>query len=155
MPEKVLRRKNMASKHVPHRFVKDQDSKGQEIADYMSSPIISVNVTSTIKDTAQLLSEKNIGSLLVEENDAYIGIVTETDLTRKVLGKGLNPDTTKVSEIMVQPIISLDCHLPITKANSFMAEKKIRHLAITDNNKIVGMISVKDLVAFFANPRLR
>ena len=145
----------MTSKHVPHRFAKDQGSKGQEIADYMSSPIISVNAAATIKETAQLLSEKNIGCVLAEENDAYIGIVTETDLTRKVIGKGLNPDTTKVSEIMVQPIISLDCHLPITKANSFMAEKKIRHLAITDNNKLVGMLSVKDLVSFFANPRLR
>ncbi|MGV7222240.1 MAG: CBS domain-containing protein [Nitrospinales bacterium] len=145
----------MTSKHVPHRFVKDQDSKGEEIADYMSSPIICVNAAFTIKETAQFLSEKNIGSVLVEENGAYVGIVTELDLTHKVLGKGLNPDTTKVSEVMVQPIISLDCHLPITKANSFMAEKKIRHLVITDNDKIVGLISVKDLVAFFANPRLR
>ncbi len=143
------------AKHTPHRFAKDQGSKGQEIADYMSSPIISVNAASTIKETAQFLSEKNIGSVLVEENGDYIGIVTETDLTRKVIGKGLDPDTTKVSEIMVQPIISLDCHLPVTKANSFMAEKKIRHLAVSDNDKIVGMISVKDLVAFFANPRLR
>ena len=145
----------MVSKHVPHKFAKDQDSKGQEIADYMSSPIIRVNAASTIKETAQFLSEKKIGCVLVEENDEYIGIITETDLTRKVLGQGLNPDTTKVSEIMVQPIISLDCRLPVTKANSFMAEKKIRHLAVTDNEKIVGMISVKDLVAFFANPRLR
>ena len=145
----------MASKHVPHRFAKDQGSKGQEIADYMSSPVISVNAASTIKEVAQYLSEKKIGSVLVEENDAFIGIVTETDLTHKVLGEGLNADTTKVSEIMVQPIVSLDCHLPITKANSFMAEKKVRHLAITDKDKIVGMLSVKDLVAFYANPRLR
>lgn len=145
----------MAPKYVPHRFVKDQGSTGQEIADYMSSPIISVNASSTIKETAQFLSEKKIGCVLVEENDEYVGIVTETDLTRKVLGQGLNSETTKISEIMDRPIISLDCRLPLTKANSFMAEKKIRHLAITDNDKIVGMISVKDLVAFFANPRLR
>jgi signal-transduction protein with cAMP-binding, CBS, and nucleotidyltransferase domain len=145
----------MAPKHVPHKFAKDQDSTGQEIADYMSSPIISVNLASTIKETAQFLSEKKIGCVLVEENDEFVGILTETDLTRKVLGQGLDPDTTKVSEIMTQPIISLDCRLPITKANAYMAEKKIRHLAITDNDKIVGMISVKDLVAFFANPRLR
>lgn len=145
----------MAAKHVGHRFAKNQGSGGQEIADYMSSPIISVNASSTIKETAQFLSEKKIGCVLVEKNNDYVGIVTETDLTRKVLGQGLSPNTTKVSEIMVQPIISLDCHLPVSQANSFMAEKKIRHLAITDNEKIVGMISVKDLVTFFANPRLR
>ena len=54
-----------------------------------------------------------------------------------------------------QPIITLDCHQPLTEANAFMAKKKVRHLPITENGKIVGMISVKDLVAFFANPRLR
>jgi CBS domain-containing protein len=54
-----------------------------------------------------------------------------------------------------QPIITLDCHLPVTDANAFMAKKKIRHLPVTENDKIVGMISVKDLVSFFANPRLR
>jgi signal-transduction protein with cAMP-binding, CBS, and nucleotidyltransferase domain len=56
---------------------------------------------------------------------------------------------------MTQPIISLDCHLPVTEANAYMAKKKMRHLAITDNGKIVGMISVRDLVSFFANPRFR
>jgi CBS domain-containing protein len=102
------------------------------------------------------MHEKNIGSLLVKENDEYIGIVTETDLTRKVLGGGLDPKTIKVTAVMTaQPIITLDCHQPLTEANAFMAKKKVRHLPITENDKIVGMISVKDLVAFFANPRLR
>ena len=75
--------------------------------------------------------------------------------TRKVLVQGLCPNTSRVSEIMTQPIISLDCHLPVTEANAYMAKKKMRHLAITDNGKIVGMISVRDLVSFFANPRFR
>ncbi len=142
-------------KHTPHRFVKDQTSKSQEIADWMSFPVISVDAAFTVKETAQLMHGKNIGSVLVEENSEHVGIVTETDLTRKVLVQDLCPNTSRVSEIMTQPIISLDCHLPVTEANAYMAKKKMRHLAITDNGKIVGMISVRDLVSFFANPRFR
>jgi signal-transduction protein with cAMP-binding, CBS, and nucleotidyltransferase domain len=145
----------MMEKHTPHRFVKDQTSKSQEIADWMSYPVINVDAAFTVKETAQLMHDKNIGSVLVEENSEYVGIVTETDLTRKVLVQGLCPNTSRVSEIMTQPIISLDCHLPVTEANAYMAKKKMRHLAITDNGKIVGMISVRDLVSFFANPRFR
>ena len=80
----------------------------------------------------------------------------ETDLSRKVLGKGLDAKTTIVSEIMTpQPLITLDCHQPVTEANNFMAKNKVRHLPVTEDDKIVGIISVRDLVAFFANPRFR
>jgi CBS domain-containing protein len=146
----------MMVKHNPHRFVREQFStKGQEIADWMSFPVISVNADFTVKETALLMHEKNIGSVLVEENSIYVGIATETDLTRKVFVQGLCPNTTRVSEVMTQPIVSLDCHLAVTRANAYMAEKKVRHLVITDNEKIVGIISVRDLVSFFANPRFR
>ena len=143
------------AKYVPHKYVKDQTIR-EEISDYMSPTVISVESDFTVQDTAKFMHEKNIGSVLIKEKDAYIGIVTETDLTRKVLGGGLDPKTTKVTAVMTpQPLFTLDCHLPVTDANAFMAKKKIRHLPVTDDDKIVGMISVKDLVSFFANPRLR
>ncbi len=145
----------MTNKHEPHHFAKDQTGSRQEIADYMSSPVLSLNSAATVKEAAKMMDENNLGSLLVKGNDDYEGIITESDLTRKVIGKGLNPETTQVTLVMSQPIYSLDCHQPVTEANSFMAQKKIRHLAITDNGKIVGMLSVRDLVSFFANPRLR
>lgn len=143
------------AKYVPHRYVKDQTIR-EELSDYMSPTVNSVESDTKVQDAAQFMHEKNIGLVLIKEKDEYIGIVTETDLTRKVLGGGLDPKTTKVTAVMTpQPIITLDCHLPVTDANAFMAKKKIRHLPVTENDKIVGMISVKDLVSFFANPRLR
>ena len=143
------------AKYVPHKYVKDQTIR-EEISDYMSPTVISVESDFTVQDTAKFMHEKNIGSVLIKEKDEYIGIVTETDLTRKVLGGGLDPKTTKVTAVMTpQPLFTLDCHLPVTDANAFMAKKKIRHLPVTDDDKIVGMISVKNLVSFFANPRLR
>lgn len=145
----------MLSKHIPHKFAKNQTTVRQEISDYMSSPVISVDAGSTAEETARLMLEKNIGSLLVKEKSEYVGIVTETDLTRKILGGKMDPKTTKISAIMTQPILSIDGHLPVTEANAFMSKNKIRHLAVSENEKIVGIISIKDLVAFYSNPRLR
>lgn len=125
------------------------------IGSYMSVPVFSVDINATIRETAQEMQAKNIGSVLVKSNDEYVGIVTETDLARKVLGSGLKPETTKVSEVMNQPVLTMDGFEPVESANKFMAQHKIRHLAVTDEGKIVGMLSVRDLVSFYANPRLR
>ena len=120
-----------------------------EISDYMISTVLSIDVESSVQEAAQYMVSQSIGSVLVKEFDEYVGIVTETDLTRKVLGKGLNPEATRITEIMTSPILSLDRYLPIEEANRFMHKNKIRHLAVTEEDKIVGILSVKDLVAYF------
>ena len=121
-----------------------------EIGDYMISPIQSIDLESSVQEAAQFMVAHNIGSVLVKEFEEYVGIVTETDLTRKVLGKGLNAESTPVSEIMTSPILSLDCYLPVEEAHRFMHKNKIRHLAVTEEEKIVGILSVKDLVSYFS-----
>lgn len=121
-----------------------------EIGDYMISPVLSIDLESSVQEAAQFMEAHNIGSLLVKEFDEYVGIVTETDLARKVLGKGLNPESTVISEIMTSPVLSLDRYLPIEEANHFMHKNKIRHLGVTEVDKIVGILSVKDLVAYFS-----
>jgi signal-transduction protein with cAMP-binding, CBS, and nucleotidyltransferase domain len=121
-----------------------------EIGDYMISPVLSIDLESSVQEAALLMTADNIGSLLVREFDEYVGIVTETDLARKVLGKGLNPESTLISEIMTSPVLSLDRYLPIEEANRFMHKNKIRHLGVTEEDKIVGILSVKDLVAYFS-----
>ena len=121
-----------------------------EIGDYMISPILSIDLESSVQEAAQFMMAHNIGSVLVKEFEEYVGIVTETDLTRKVLGKGLNAESTPVAEIMTSPILSLDCYLPVEEANRFMHKNKIRHLAVTEEEKIVGILSVKDLVSYFS-----
>ena len=79
-----------------------------------------------------------------------MGIVTETDLARKVLGKGLGPESTGIEEIMTSPVLSMDRYLPVEEANRFMRKNKIRHLGVTEEDKILGILSVKDLVDYFA-----
>ncbi len=121
-----------------------------DIGDYMISPILSIDKESTVQEAAQFMVSHNIGSVLIKEFENYVGIVTETDLTRKVLGKGLNPESTSIAEIMTSPILTMDRYLPVEEANRFMHKNKIRHLAVTEEDKIIGILSVKDLVAYFS-----
>ena len=101
------------------------------------------------------MAEKNISSVLVKNGKEFIGIITERDLTQKVVGKGLDLKTRPVTQTMSSPFITLDVEQPVTEANQFMAKHKIRNLAVTVEGKIEGVLSFKDLVAFYANPRLR
>ncbi len=127
----------------------------EEIGDYMASPVMSIAPEASTQEAAQLMESKHIGSLLVKDGDTYVGIITETDLTRKILARGLEDKNSKVSDIMTAPLQTLDCHEPIVDANQLMANKRIRHIAVTENDQVVGMLSVKDLIHYFANPRMR
>jgi CBS domain-containing protein len=141
-------------KHKTHTFAK-QEKIEETIGEYMSAPVQSVTGESTIFEVSKMMTERNIGSVLVKNGKEFVGIITERDLTQKVIGMGLDPKTTPVSEIMTSPLITLDSDQPVTDANQFMAKHRIRHLAVTVEGKIEGILSVKDLVAFYANPRLR
>ena len=122
----------------------------EEIGDYMSSPVKSIDSELTVQEAAQQMHAKNVGSVLVRVYDKYVGILTETDLSQKIVANGLNPETTMVSSIMTQPILSMDRYMPIMEAEEFMKEKNIRHLAVTEEDKIVGILSIKDLVSCYS-----
>jgi len=121
----------------------------------MISPVLSVSPDTPVQEAAQLMESKHIGSLLIKEGENFIGIVTETDLTRKILARGLKDKNPTVREIMTAPLQTIDCHEPIVDANQLMANKRIRHIAVTENEQVVGMLSVKDLIHYYANPRMR
>ncbi len=121
----------------------------------MVSPVLSVGPDTSTQEAAQLMESKHIGSLLVKDGKNFVGIVTETDLTRKILAKGLKDKNPSVREIMTSPLQTIDCHEAIVDANQLMANKRIRHIAVTENDEVVGMLSVKDLIHYYANPRMR
>ena len=127
----------------------------EEIGDYMVSPVLSVSPDTSTQEAAQLMESKHIGSLLVKDGETFVGIITETDLTRKIVAKGLQEKNPSVREIMTAPLQTIDCHEPIVDANQLMANKRIRHIAVTENDQVVGMLSVKDLIHYYANPRMR
>jgi len=100
----------------------------------------------TVLEATQTMAEKRIGSLLVLEAGDMVGIVTETDVVRKVIAAGLPARSTSVGAVMNAPLIQIDINDTAREASRLMAEKRIRHLAVTEYNKVVGLLSVRDLV---------
>ncbi len=121
-----------------------------DIGDYMSSPVLSVDSESTVKETILYMQANEIGAVLVQKLGEFVGLVTESDLARKVLGKGLNVETTIIETVMTSPVLSMDRYLPVEEANLFMHKNKIRHLAVTEEDKVVGMLSLRDLVTYYS-----
>ena len=76
--------------------------------------------------------------------------MTETELARKVLNKSLKRESIGIEEVMTSPLFSIDRYLPIEEANRFMHKNKIRHLRVTEEDKIVSILSMKDLAAYFS-----
>jgi signal-transduction protein with cAMP-binding, CBS, and nucleotidyltransferase domain len=120
-----------------------------ELGEFMSSPVLRIDSEGSVQEAAILMEKSHVGSLIVEEYGEDVGIVTERELSQKVLAKGGNPEEMKVSDIM-SSVHTMDRYMPIEEANLFMHKNRIRHLAVTDDDKIVGILSVKDLVAYYS-----
>ncbi len=121
-----------------------------EIGDYMSSSILRIDAAAAVQDAAIMMEVNHVGSLIIEEYGEDIGILTEKDFSEKIIAKKLDPEKTLVTAIMTKPILTMDRYLPVEEANKLMYEKKIRHLAVTEEDKIVGILSMKDLVAYYS-----
>jgi len=100
----------------------------------------------TVLEAAQKMAEKQIGSLLVTEAGEMVGIVTETDLVRKVLASHLPASSTSVRSVMNYPLIQIDINCTVREASRLMAKEGIRHLTVTEENKMVGLVSLRDLI---------
>jgi len=119
----------------------------QPISEFMTSPVISVDAQTTVEAVAKLMCEKKISSLLVKEGEEYVGIITQTDLVKKLIAEGLNPKTTNALSIMSKPVLSQDQYTLRSDANIFMLRKHIKHLLVTQGKKILGILTTQDMVS--------
>ena len=108
--------------------------------------IVSVVPDSTVLEAIMLMADKAIGSLIVMDGEKLLGIVTERDYARKVIIKGRSSKTTRVSEIMTTGVFTTSSAESVNKCMSVMTEKRIRHLPVLEDNRVIGMISIGDLV---------
>ena len=113
--------------------------------------IIAVERAISVRQAAKLMRDTGIGSVLVTWDQVIIGIVTDTDICRRLVGMGLDADVTPVEHIMTAPVIKIDENKTIRDANAMMAREHVRHLGVTRDGKLVGMISVRDMVTFVSN----
>jgi CBS domain-containing protein len=104
-----------------------------------------------VRKAAEIMRDREIGSLFITRAKDIIGIVTDTDMVRRSVASGIEPSKTTVEQIMSAPIVTIDENKTLLDANDLMAREHLRHLGVTRNGKLVGMISVRDLVVFLTN----
>jgi len=121
------------------------------LAVMMSRNLRTIGSEATLAEAAKAMQEARVGALFVLERESYVGVVSETDLVRRGMAQGLDPAQARVRAIMSSPIIGIECDRSVHDASDLMADKGIRHLAVTQDGQIVGMISVRGLLRYFKN----
>ena len=119
------------------------------IQDIMTRALITVNLSTTALQVAKMMEQGGIGAILVQNNSNPVGIVTDRDFATRIAANDL-PLNTAVENIMSTPLITINHDEPISAAAERMTSKKIRKLAVTENGKIVGIITSTDLVTQLA-----
>ncbi|HJU06497.1 MAG TPA: CBS domain-containing protein [Nitrospiraceae bacterium] len=112
----------------------------------MKQDLAKVEDSSSVSEAAKLMKERKIGSVFVEHNDRIVGIVTETDIVRQIVGQDQMPGFVPVGSIMSSPVIGIEASRPITEAADLMERNQTRHLAVMRSGDIVGVLSVRDLL---------
>ena len=123
----------------------DFDSNLILVEDVMTKAIISVTNETTVFQVAKMMEQGGIGAVLVKKNGNLSGIITDRDYATKIVAHNLSSDTP-VEQIMSSPLITINFDESIYAAAERMTSKKIRKLAVTDNGKIIGLITSTDLV---------
>ncbi|AOZ99488.1 MULTISPECIES: CBS domain-containing protein [Flavobacterium] len=108
--------------------------------------VYSIVSTISVYDAVKIMGEKNIGAILVIEDDLLKGILSERDYARKIVLKGKSSKSTLVQEIMVSKVITVKPTDDLDYCMELMSSNKIRHLPVVDENKVIGLISIGDVV---------
>jgi CBS domain-containing protein len=115
--------------------------------------INTVHPDTSITECIQLMNDQNIGAALVTEDDKLVGIFTERDALNKVLPEGIDPISTKISEVMTKDPVCVDPSTTVEEAMSIVTNRKVRHLPILHNGKLVGIVSSGDLTHWLVEDR--
>ena len=124
---------------IPHGTVND-------ILQNKGTAAWSIGPEATVFEAIQLMAEKNIGAVLVQDKDCVVGIVTERDYTREVALKGRLSRELKVREILSAKLVSATPASSIEECMRLMTEHRVRHLPVLDGGKVAGIVSIGDLV---------
>ena len=116
------------------------------LAHKKASTVWSIGPNAMVLDAIRLMDEKNIGALPVVDNKTLIGVVSERDYTRKVIVKGRSSKDTPVSDIMTKELLTVNPGNSVAECMQIMTEKRVRHLPVLEGTKLVGILSIGDVV---------
>ncbi|HEY5594594.1 MAG TPA: CBS domain-containing protein [Nitrospiria bacterium] len=127
------------------------------LARLMNRVLKKISHATTIQEASRIMGIQKVGSLFVEKDGELVGILTETDIVRKAAAKGMDLKKDAVETIISKPIISIEITRSPQDAFDLMGEVGVRHLGITERGKVVGILSVRDLLVHFkkqSEPRM-
>jgi CBS domain-containing protein len=112
----------------------------------MKKHLVSVDACTPVVEAAKLMKACNVGSVLIYHENRVIGIVTESDIVKKVIGSDRSPYFIPVENIMSSPIVEIEERRPLTEAADLMNRHQTHHLGVTKGGSVVGILSVRDLL---------
>lgn len=122
-----------------------------EILRKKGDQVWSIRSDHTILEAIQLMADKEIGALLVIDNEKLVGIVTERDYTRKVALEDRSSKDSLVGEIMSHKVLCARPEQTVQECMALMSDKRVRHLPVVDHKKVIGIVSIGDLVKSVIN----
>lgn len=117
-----------------------------KVEDVMVEDVISVLEKVTVKEAAELMNQNEIGCLIVVKNGKPVGIVTETDMVKRVILGSVDPEKTTVKKIMSIPLVVVSSHMSLEDASKIMRKRKIKKLPVIENGRLVGLVTTTDIV---------
>ncbi|MGE8316145.1 MAG: CBS domain-containing protein [Pseudomonas putida] len=108
--------------------------------------VYTIGPDDSVLDALKMLAEKNVGALPVVEGNQVVGIVSERDYARKLVLKGRSSAATPVREIMSAPVVTVEPKQKLDFCMNLMTDRHLRHLPVVDNGKLLGLLSIGDLV---------
>jgi len=121
-------------------------NKVWQILKVKGNQVWTISKDSTVLEALNLLVEKQIGSLMVMDGENIAGIFTERDYVRRVGVKGIRPETIRVDEVMTKELIPISLNQSVMECMELMTEKRIRHLPVFEDGRLVGLLSIGDVV---------
>jgi signal-transduction protein with cAMP-binding, CBS, and nucleotidyltransferase domain len=119
------------------------------LAQVMRKKLKVIAHSASIKEAASQMRDERVSALFVEKGGAFVGIVTDTDLVRRGVAEGVDIGKTAVETIMTSPIVTIEGIRTVQDAHDMMGDLSVRHLGVTEQGKITGVVSVRDLLVYF------
>jgi CBS domain-containing protein len=120
--------------------------KNRDILGSKGHTIWTIKSDDTVFEALKIMADKHLGALLVMDDEQLVGIVSERDYARKVILRGLFSHATSVSEIMSTNVVCAQLDQGVDECMALMTDKRVRHLPVLDQGKVVGVVSIGDLV---------
>ena len=117
-----------------------------KIKDVMIKDVKKADSEETIIEATKIMNQHDIGSMVVTKDGQPVGIVTERDILKRLVSKGKDATNTKLHEIMSKPLVTVKPHMTVTGAAQLMIKRKVKKLVVTNGIRLVGMVSITDLI---------